>query len=146
MRQKSHEVALLTVILFLTFSEFAAAATTNIYVSPAGNDSWSGILAEPNANRSDGPFKSLARARDAIRKLKQTGPLPDGGVTVQIRAGIYQITETFQLTDKDSGAAGTPIVYRAYRNEKAQLLGGKEIKGFTPIRAPAILTRIPLPP
>ena len=37
-----------------------------VYVSPAGDDRWSGRLAEPNAAHNDGPFATLARARDAL--------------------------------------------------------------------------------
>jgi hypothetical protein len=48
---------------------------TVMYVSTEGNDTWSGKLAQPNAQRSDGPFATLAAARDAIRKLKAQGPL-----------------------------------------------------------------------
>ena len=32
------------------------------YVAPSGNDSWSGKLAESNAGKTDGPFKTIARA------------------------------------------------------------------------------------
>src|SRR5271166_5225474 len=38
-----------------------------LYVSPEGNDAWSGKRAEPNPARTDGPFATLVRARDAIR-------------------------------------------------------------------------------
>ena len=56
----------------------ATAATTApdnarvFYVAPNGRDAWSGTLAEPNGAGTDGPFATLARARDAIRQLKST--------------------------------------------------------------------------
>ena len=37
------------------------------YVSIQGNDTWTGLLAEPNAARTDGPFRSLPKARAAAR-------------------------------------------------------------------------------
>ena len=37
------------------------------FVSTDGNDSWSGRLVAPNAAKTDGPFATIARARDAIR-------------------------------------------------------------------------------
>ena len=48
------------------------------YVAPNGRDTWSGTLAEPNSAATDGPLATLAKARDAMRKLKakQKGP-PD---------------------------------------------------------------------
>jgi hypothetical protein len=50
----------------------------NLYVSPNGNDSWSGRLASPNRTRTDGPFATLERARDAIRALKRAGQAAGG--------------------------------------------------------------------
>ena len=40
------------------------------YVSTDGNDRWSGRLSEANDTKTDGPFASLKRARDAIRQLE----------------------------------------------------------------------------
>ena len=40
------------------------------YVAPDGNDNWSGTIATPNGQRTDGPFASLQRAREAVRALK----------------------------------------------------------------------------
>ncbi|RLD63191.1 MAG: hypothetical protein DRI95_12020, partial [Bacteroidetes bacterium] len=45
-------------------------AAADFYVATNGNDSWSGKLAEPNTNKTDGPFASLERAQKAVRKLK----------------------------------------------------------------------------
>ena len=46
------------------------------FVSPRDNDAWSGRLAAPSAK--DGPFATLARARDAVRALRrrQAPPRP----------------------------------------------------------------------
>ena len=43
--------------------------TTSFHISPQGDDAWSGQLAEPNAERSDGPFRTIDRAQTAARKL-----------------------------------------------------------------------------
>ena len=37
------------------------------YVSPEGDDMWSGLLPTPNPQRTDGPFASIERARNAAR-------------------------------------------------------------------------------
>jgi len=114
------------------------------YVAPNGNDDWSGKLAEPNAEGDDGPFATLERARDEIRKLKQAGLLPEGGVTVWLRGGSYPLADTFELTAEDSGTPEALIIYRAYPDEEVRLIGGVEIPGaaFQPVSDTAVLNRL----
>ncbi|MFW6162701.1 MAG: right-handed parallel beta-helix repeat-containing protein, partial [Planctomycetota bacterium] len=45
----------------------------DVFVSTEGNDAWSGTVGAPNADATDGPFATLARARDAVRGLIQQG-------------------------------------------------------------------------
>ena len=113
--------------LALAVAAFAAPAT--LYVSPKGNDAWSGTLAAANAAGTDGPFASLTRAREEVRKLKAAGP-----VTVQLRGGTYALPATLALTAEDSGTAQAPVVWQAYPGEKPLLLGGKTINGFEPYK------------
>ena len=120
-------------------------SATVFFVSTTGNDKWSGKLSEPNSSRTDGPFASLERARDTIRELNAKRRLRDGGVTVWIRGGIYPRESTFKLTAADSGSAVSPISFCAYRNERVQLIGGREISGFKPITDKGILARIARP-
>ena len=101
------------------------------YVATNGNDAWSGTRPEPNRAKTDGPFATLERARDAIRKRKADGTL-QGGATVFVRGGLHCLPQTLKLGKEDSGAADAPIVYRAYKKERPILAGGKEIKGFMP--------------
>ncbi len=124
------------IAVFLLLVLFVQAAIGNVvfYVSPSGDDSASGSL--------ERPFASLARARDAIRALKEAGDLPQGGITVHIRGGIYPLTETFTLTRADSGTASSPIMYRVYKDEEVRLTGGKQVEGFKPVTNPAVLRRI----
>ncbi len=125
-------------------SHAVAADSTGktIYVSTAGNDAWSGTLAEPNAAKTDGPLATLQHARDAIRQLKKQGGLPAGGVTVVVRAGRYEQTGPLELTADDSGTEAAPIVYRAAQGETVILTGGKQLAGFEPVTDPAILERL----
>jgi hypothetical protein len=120
----------------------AKDSSISFYVSLQGSETWSGTLPAPNDKCTDGPFKTLEAARDAIRTLKQNGQLADGGAIVFIRSGIYPIEKTFCLTSEDSGIQGAPIVYRAYNNEEVRLIGGKEITGFKTVKDPEILSRI----
>jgi hypothetical protein len=103
-------------------------------VAKNGNDAWSGRLAEPNTPKTDGPFATLARSRDEIRAMKKTVGLPPRGVTVLVRAGTYELGATFQLAAVDSGAEASPIVYRAYNDERPVLTGGRRVTGFQPYR------------
>ncbi|NQU11247.1 right-handed parallel beta-helix repeat-containing protein [bacterium] len=89
----------------------------------------------------DQPFGTLRRARNAIRALKQHGPLPAGGVTVWIRGGRYQLSQTFKLTAADSGTAAAQVVYRAYESEEVRLSGGHQLTGWQPVTDPAIQAR-----
>ena len=115
---------------------------TVVYVSPDGDNAWTGKLAEPNRNGTDGPFATLDKARDALRALKQKGPLPSGGITVMIRGGEYRMGETLTLTAEDSGTATSPVVWRSYSGEEVTLVGGVEIADFEPVTDPSVLSRI----
>lgn len=101
------------------------------YVALSGNDTWSGKLAEANAARTDGPFATLQRARDAIRQLKreQGGTLRQP-VTVFIRGGTYYLREPLMLIPEDSGTAESPVTYAAFQGERPVISGGKVITGW----------------
>ncbi len=120
----------------------AAIAGTTFYVATDGNDAWSGKLAAPNTERSDGPLATLAKARDAVRALKAAGPLAEP-VSVQIRGGVYYITETLAFGPGDSGAAGAAISYEAYPGETPELVGGRRIEGLRPAKGPIFSAHLP---
>jgi parallel beta-helix repeat protein len=100
-----------------------------LFVSLDGNDAWTGKLAEPNAPRTDGPFATLARARDAIRSMQTDSPLSKP-VTVYVRGGVYPLGSTLVFLPQDSGTAKCPITYAAYPGEKVVLSGGRAITGW----------------
>jgi parallel beta-helix repeat protein len=99
------------------------------YVSGAGNDAWSGKLAEPNRAKTDGPFATLARARDALRSMQAGKPLHQP-VTVYVRGGVYTLSAPLVFLPEDSGTAKNPITYAAYPGEKVVLSGGRTITGW----------------
>ena len=101
-----------------------------LFVSTAGNDTWSGRLAEPNPAKTDGPFASLTHARDTVRELKAKGAL-ETPVDVLTRGGTYYLASTFTLEPQDSGTAACPVTYGAYRSEKPILSGGRRLIGWT---------------
>ncbi|MFH1921431.1 MAG: right-handed parallel beta-helix repeat-containing protein [Planctomycetota bacterium] len=118
------------------------ARAADFYVATNGNDAWSGKPAEPSADGADGPFATLERAREEIRKLNKAGSLPQGGVTVEVRGGVYERPQAFELAAADSGTEDTPVVYRARGGEEVRLVGGKVVTGFTPVTDPEVLGRL----
>jgi len=97
-----------------------------LYVSPTGNDAWSGTCADATADGTDGPFATIARARDAVRAMKQRQPLA-APVRVLLRGGSYTLNETLIFTPADSGTADCPITYAAIPGEAVVISGGQAI-------------------
>ncbi len=119
-------------VLFLVSLLVAAPLfALDLYISPQGNDAWSGRLAEPNAGKTDGPFATLGRARDEMRRAHPPGSPPEPK-TVHLRAGTYAVTDTLKLEGHDSGRPEAPVVWRAFEKERALLVGGRAITGFKP--------------
>jgi len=103
------------------------AAEADFYVDGAGGNNM-------NPGTKSEPFQTLERARDAVRVVSGGG-LPEGGVTVWIRGGLYERSGTFTLSAIDSGEEGKPIVYRAYPGEEVRIIGGKQLQAgwFSPV-------------
>jgi hypothetical protein len=137
----SWELLLLILGLCLTAACAAAisSAPVDLYISPDGDDTSSGTLPDPTAD--DGPFASLERARDEIRRLRESGQLPRGAV-VHLRGGRYELDRPFALTTEDSGSSEAPIIFSAYQDEEVILSGGRTIPDFRPVEDPAILDRL----
>jgi hypothetical protein len=111
-------------------SGFAATEETPffLYVSPGGDDRWSGRLERPNAERTDGPVATLAGARDAVRAVRErTRNQP---VHVVFADGIYPLTEPVVFGPEDSGTTDSPITYAAGAAARPVFHGGRTIRGF----------------
>lgn len=102
----------------------------DFFIATGGNDAWSGKFGAPNADKSDGPFATPARAQKAVRDLKAAHPERKTPVTVQIRGGNYLLTEPLVFTSEDSGSAASPIVYSAAPGESPVFSGGAKLGGF----------------
>jgi hypothetical protein len=113
----------MTIIVMLSWSFMLTANPDefNFYVSPRGNDSWSG-------ESIDKPFATVQRARDAIRELKKDRGLTKP-VTVYLRGGLYELNETLVFKPEDSGSRDCPVQYLAYNDEKPVISGCKAING-----------------
>lgn len=95
------------------------------FVSPFGNDSWSGRLMDPAPGGKDGPFATLAHARDAARSAKER--LATLGQRVLIRGGDYFMDRTLDLSVDDSG-----LTLEAAPGERPVIYGGRPIGGWRP--------------
>jgi len=116
---------------------WAGTSDLRIYVSStAGNDHNTGTLTKP--------FLTIERARDAIRELKKRSALGTTGVTVYLRGGVYALTQTFVLSEQDSGASAAPIIYAAYKNEQVRLSGSVKLpaEAFQPVTQVEELKRL----
>ena len=98
----------------------AADTTTEIYVSPDGNDDASGTFASP--------LRTLSAARDAVRELNKN---MSGDITVYLRGGDYRITEPVVFDTRDSGTNGHTITYKAYGDEVPVINGSEKVTGWT---------------
>jgi len=122
-----------TTALWILALAAQAAAGVELYVSPAGDDASPGTRARP--------LRTLARARDTLRTARGGGR---GPATVWIAGGVYRLAETFELGERDSGAKGGPVVYRAAGGEAPRLIGGRAIRAadFQPVTDPAVRKRL----
>lgn len=107
------------------------STTIVFYVSPQGNDKWSGRIPAPAADRKNGPFATLTAARDAIRKRKLAQDLP-GAATVMLLDGTYHLSKPLVLTPEDTGSEKQPITYTAFPGHQPVLSGGRVIDGWKP--------------
>ncbi|MEU6860213.1 right-handed parallel beta-helix repeat-containing protein [Glycomyces sp. NPDC046736] len=86
----------------------------DFFVSPEGDDAAPGTEAAP--------FATLRRARDAARGT-------DAAV-VHLRAGTHTLTETFALTEADSGTVYQAHGYGTGEQETVLISGGRVIDGW----------------
>ncbi|MBK9990338.1 MAG: right-handed parallel beta-helix repeat-containing protein [Verrucomicrobia bacterium] len=88
-------------------------------VSPTGDDK--------NPGTTAAPFKTLEKARDAVRAAIAKG-VPAGGIAVWLRGGVYERSSTMDLNTSDSGASAADSVdWRGYPGEEARIVGGRRL-------------------
>lgn len=108
-----------------------------LYVATNGDDQWSGQLPEPNAARTDGPFKTINAAQQQVRALskkeRESGTESIAIIRVNLRAGVYLLNNTWDMEQDDSGRPrlnnGMEIdsfcnIWRACPGEKVIISGG----------------------
>ncbi|MDP6637185.1 MAG: right-handed parallel beta-helix repeat-containing protein [Phycisphaerae bacterium] len=105
-------------VLVLAAVLSASSATgREFHVAVDGSDEASGA--------KDAPFATIAKARDAIRKLGNPA-----GARVWIGPGRYFISKPLELTPADSGTKGSPVTYAAVKDQKVVISGARPIKSW----------------
>jgi hypothetical protein len=112
-----------------------------LYVSPVGDDQWTGHRAAVATKDTDGPLATIPAAICAARAWR--GQHPDTPVRINLRGGSYYLDKPLELDHRDGGiepqkirgncrvGAEKPLVIAAYKGEKPIISGGLEIGGFT---------------
>ncbi len=108
--------ALLGVFVFVPMAASIAGEAPDkaFYVAPSGSDTNPGTQAEP--------FKSIEKARDAVRGTS-------GDAVVYIAGGTYALEAPIRFDARDSGRNGC-IAYVAADGEAPVLSGGRKVGGW----------------
>ncbi len=118
----------LSLIPLLAVLAASPVLAIDFHVAPGGNDVWSGHLAQPNADKTDGPLASLAGARDAVRRWKAEGGAE--AVRVFFADGVYRLKAPVVFEPQDGGSKEAPISYEAEPGAHPVISGGRRITGF----------------
>jgi hypothetical protein len=104
-------------------SSTAGGACVVFWVSPSGDD----VAGDGSGER---PFKTIGKAKLAVRGHPSRGACP---IDVNIRSGVYALTEALKFDAGDSGGPGGRISYQAAPGnpEPVVISGGLEIAGFS---------------
>jgi len=102
------------VLLIIALSVWNVNA--DFYVATTGDDNAAGT--------ASAPFKTLFKAKAAVRQLI---PTATGPINVYVRAGTYYLDSALTFTTADGGTATVPVTYSAYRGEKVVLSGGIKV-------------------
>jgi hypothetical protein len=124
-------------LIFAIGGSIARGQSLKLFVTPDGNDRWSGLRALADAAGDNGPVASIQRAGEIVRERR-----PAGGAEVLISGGNYYLNRGLTFSSADSGTQNAPIVYRAQDGQQPHLIGGRPIDKFTPVLDRAILDRL----
>jgi hypothetical protein len=104
----------------------ASAPDATFFVSPRGDDGWSGTRPSPVDGGTDGPFRTVGRAHEAVRSAVDDGRSEP--ITVSIRGGRYRLSEP--LVFDEAERSYPPVTYAAYPGEVPVLSGGRPVTGW----------------
>jgi len=107
------------------------STVADFYVATDGKDTWSGTLAAPNSNNTDGPFATMGRAQTAVQGILQNLKGRTKPIQVLVRAGMYYLAQPLNFTAADSGTATVGVNWASYPNETPVISGGMPITKWT---------------
>ena len=110
-----------TALLLLFSSVSVVAEGRDFFVSLRGSDE--------NPGTRQRPFRTVERARDAVRALRREST-PCAPVTVYLRRGTYSLASPLVFLPEDGGQADCPVTYRAYQKENVVISGGRTVTGW----------------
>ena len=138
-------LATLLVHFLLTVLFVEGSVQVTYYVSPQGNDAWSGLLPDPNPTNTDGPFLTPYAGGQAVYNLSR--PLT-GTVNIFLRSGLYELNDTLVLgpgSGGDSPASSIVWARAPTDSDPVILSGGVRVSGWVET-GEAGIWRAPLPP
>lgn len=106
-----------------------ARKETCFFVSPSGDDRWTGAHAMPLPDGSGGPFATPARALQAVAEHKRQSGSAET-VRVVFRGGTYFLHEPIHLGPEHGGTPEALTILQAYPGEQPILSGGRRITGW----------------
>ncbi|MFJ3772942.1 fibronectin type III domain-containing protein [Streptomyces sp. NPDC090075] len=110
-----------------------AAASSDVYVSPAGDDHADGTARHP--------VRTLDRARDLVRA--RVAHL-SADLTVHLAPGTYRRTKPLVLDARDSGAGGHRVIWQG-SGDDTLISGGRRVTGWQRVPGRAGLWSAPAP-
>jgi hypothetical protein len=121
-----------------------AQPKADFYVSPGGDDKWSGTMPGGNRPGTDGPFRTVTRARDAVRELRAKQK-PDRPVRVAVLGGRYELTEPLVFTPADSGTERSPTVFETIPGDRNPVIlsGGVTLRSGGDLKNGAYAYTVP---
>lgn len=119
-------IAFVFPIFFCCFAQ----AQERIYVSPQGNDAWSGKIQAANPAKSDGPFLTIQTALNKVAQLRQDKKERIAPIVILLENGIYSLDKTIKITPSMSGTPKSPTIIKAMPNSQPVISGGKNLEGW----------------
>lgn len=117
-------------------SEIATDGTI-FYVATNGRDDGEGSIEKP--------FRTLERAKEAVREVRKKQGDAFAGATVYIREGLYSLKGGLTLNEEDGGTETARVIYSAYPDETVRITNGGILTAdrFKPVTEAKMLARIP---
>jgi len=124
---------LIIIILLAAGWQGRLLAAVTFFVSPAGDDTQTGS--------ADKPFRTIEKARQAVRSLTEWGNGDD--VTVYLHPGTYPLSAPVIFGPQDGGSDSSSVTYRAYDNGEVIISGGKLVNDWQPAADGRWITAVP---